>query len=184
MQDIEIIELYLKRDEKAIEESDRKYGIFVNRIAAKLLDDDRDLEECVSDVWVSLWKQIPPNNPTNFKAYVAKIARNLSIKKFEYNRASKRDMSLEVSFDEIEEIMPDKDIHKDIDDGAISKAISNFLRKENQINRNIFVLKYFYFESIEDIANKYDFSESKVKSILFRTRNKLKNHLKKEGIRI
>ena len=76
---------------------------------------------------------------------------------------------------EIEEIMPDKNIRSDTDDGQISKAISSFLREEKQINRNIFILKYFYFESIEDIANKYDFSESKVKSILFRTRNKLKS---------
>ena len=183
MEDNEIIELYFKRDEEAIVETKRKYEILLNTIISRLLDDDRDCEECLDDTWVSIWNLIPPNRPENFKAYLAKIARNISIKKFEYNRAAKRDQSLETSFDELEEVLSNEMIKDDIDDGQISKVISDFLRNEKDIVRNIFILKYWYFESIESIALKYNFSESKVKSILYRTRNKLKNHLKKEGIR-
>ena len=184
MNDLEIIELYFKRDEKAIEETDAKYGKLCHRIAYNILNNDEDSEECVNDTYIGVWNAIPPTRPNNFMAFVCRITRNLSLKHFEKMARQKRSAGTIVSLDELAEVLPDDSIADGFSDKDIAKAISDFLRSENEDARNVFMRKYYFFDSISDISRRFGFTESKVKSMLFHTRNKLKEYLIKEGVEI
>ena len=184
MNDPEIIELYFKRDEKAIEETDAKYGKLCYRIAYSILNNHEDSEECVNDTYLGVWNAIPPTRPNNFVAFVCRITRNLSLNHLEKMSRQKRSAAIVVSLDELAEVLPDDSIADGLSNEYIGKAISNFLRSENEVNRNVFMRKYYFFDSIGDISKRFGFSESKVKSMLFHTRNKLKEYLIKEGVGI
>ena len=184
MNDLEIIELYFKRDEKAIKETDAKYGRLCHSIANNILNNEQDSEECVNDTYIGVWNAIPPTRPNNFMSFVCKITRNLSLKRLEAMARQKRSAATIVSLDELAEVLPDENIATGVSDGDIAKAISCFLRNENEDVRNVFMRKYYFFDSIGDIAQRFGFTESKVKSMLFHTRNKLKEYLIKEGVEI
>ncbi len=184
MEDIKIIELFFSRSEEAITETASKYGKLCLSIAGNILRNSEDSEECVNDTYLTLWNCIPPKRPSNLMAFISKITRNLSLKKLEYNLAKKRDSSITHSLTELEEILPDREFSYKFDDEEIGKLLSDFLRKEKADARNIFIRKYWYFDSVSDIAKQYKFSESKVKSVLFHTRNRLKKYLIKEGVHI
>ena len=184
MNDLEIIELYFKRDEKAITETDAKYGRLCHSIANNILHNEQYSEECVNDTYIGIWNAIPPTRPNNFMSFVCKITRNLSLKRLEAMVRQKRSAATIVSLDELAEILPDENIATGVSDGDIAKAISCFLRNENEDVRNVFMRKYYFFDSIGDIAQRFGFTESKVKSMLFHTRNKLKEYLIKEGVEI
>lgn len=184
MDDLEIIELYLARDEQAISETDSKYGKLCFKLAKNLLLSSLDAEECVNDTYLSVWNKIPPTRPNNFTAFICKIVRNLSLKKLESASAKKRTVTAIISLTELEEVLPDNRITTCVDDEEIGKLISTFLRQEKAEARNIFLRKYWFFDSVSDIAARYSLSESKVKSVLFHTRNRLRTFLKKEGIEI
>ena len=184
MNDPEIIELYFKRDEKAIEETDAKYGKLCYRIAYNILNNHEDSEECVNDTYLGVWNAIPPTRPNNFVAFVCRITRNLSLNHLEKMSRQKRSAATVVSLDELAEVLPDDSIADGFSDEDISKAISDFLRSENEDARNVFMRKYYFFDSISDISRRFGFTESKVKSMLFHTRNKLKEYLIKEGVGI
>ncbi len=184
MNDPEIIELYFKRDEKAIEETDAKYGKLCYRIAYNILNNHEDSEECVNDTYLGVWNAIPPTRPNNFVAFVCRITRNLSLNHLEKMSRQKRSAAIVVSLDELAEVLPDDSIADGLSNEYIGKAISNFLRSENEVTRNVFMRKYYFFDSIGDISKRFGFSESKVKSMLFHTRNKLKEYLIKEGVGI
>lgn len=117
-------------------------------------------------------------------AFVCKIARNLSLKRLEFVKREKRSQAVLVSLDELEAILPDERYAPDISDEDIGKLISDFLRRQKEDVRNIFIRKYYFFDSIGDIAERYSFTKSKVKNMLFHTRNKLKDYLIKEGVEI
>ena len=184
MEDAEIIELFFARSEDAISETALKYGKLCHSIAGNILGNTEDCEECVNDTYLALWNCIPPQRPSVLSAFISKITRNLSLKKLEYNLAKKRDSSLTHSLSKLEEILSDKSVSDKFDDEEIGKIISEFLRIEKPDSRNVFIRRYWYFDSISDIAKRYKFSESKVKSMLFNTRNRLKKHLIKEGVYI
>ena len=184
MNDLEIIELYFERDEKAIKETDAKYGRLCHSIAKNILNNEQDSEECVNDTYIGVWNAIPPTRPNNFMAFVCRITRNLSLKRIGAMSRQKRSAGVVVSLDELAEVLPDENIANDVNEGDIAKAISDFLRNENEDVRNVFMRKYYFFDSICDIAQRFGFSESKVKSMLFHTRNKLKEYLIKEGVEI
>ena len=184
MNDPEIIELYFKRDEKAIEETDAKYGKLCYRIAYNILNNHEDSEECVNDTYLGVWNAIPPTRPNNFVAFVCRITRNLSLNHLEKMSRQKRSAATVVSLDELAEVLPDDSIADGFSDKDIAKAISDFLRSENEDARNVFMRKYYFFDSISDISRRFGFTESKVKSMLFHTRNKLKEYLIKEGVEI
>ena len=184
MNDPEIIELYFKRDEKAIEETDAKYGKLCYRIAYNILNNHEDSEECVNDTYLGVWNAIPPTRPNNFVAFVCRITRNLSLNHLEKMSRQKRSAAIVVSLDELAEVLPDDSIADGLSNEYIGKAISNFLRSENEVTRNVFMRKYYFFDSIGDISKRFGFSESKLKSMLFHTRNKLKEYLIKEGVGI
>ena len=182
MNDITIIELFFARDERAITETDTKYGMLCHRIAYNVLNNREDSEECVNDTYIGLWNSIPPTKPNNFMAYVCRITRNLSLKRLEAMSRQKRSVHMLVSFDELSEVMPDEYISSKTGDEELGRLISVFLRKEKEDARNVFIRKYYFFDSICDIAERYSFTESKVKNMLYRTREKLKEYLIKEGI--
>ena len=184
MDDSKIIELYFDRDERAIKETQDKYGKLIFGIANNMLNSREDADECVNDTYLGVWNSIPPLRPISFRAFVCKIARNVSLKRLEYESADKRGRNLTVSLSELEGVLCDSQIAPDVTDGEISRLISDFLRSESKIKRDVFIRRYYFFDSIEDIAKRYSFSQSKVKSMLFHTRRKLKDFLEKEGIEI
>ena len=184
MDDLKIVELYFERDEQAIKETDAKYGKLCYRIAYNILNNLEDSEECVSDTYVGVWNAIPPTRPGNFKAFVCKIARNLSLKRLEFMMREKRSADMLLSLDELAEVLPDERYAPDISDEDIGKLISSFLRKQKEDVRSVFIRKYFFFDSIGEIAERFGFTESKVKNMLFYTRNKLRDYLMKEGVEI
>ena len=184
MDDLDIIELYFARDEQAIKETEEKYGKLCHNIAYNILHNHEDSEECVNDTYIGLWNTIPPAKPNNFKAFVCRIARNLSLRRLESLSRQKRSGEVLLSLEELAEVLSDENIADKVSDEAIGKLISDFLRTEKEDARNVFIRKYYFFDSVYTIAKRYSFTESKVKNMLFRTRKKLKEHLIKEGVEL
>ena len=183
MDDSEIVELYWQRDEQAIKETADKYGGYCLKISLNILEDMSDSEENVNDTYLQAWSSIPPNRPKSLKAFVARIARNLALNRYKAEHTQKRRGSaFAVSLDELDVCTPSKvTVEDEAGLSQLSQCISEFLYQQSPDARGIFVCRYFYCESIEDIANRFGFSHSKIKSTLMRTRAKLKSHLQKEG---
>lgn len=183
MNDDKIIGLFLSKDERAIAETKQKYGNYLFAIANNILECASDAEECVSDVYLSLWNAIPRAKPENFKAFISKTARNIALSRLDYNKASKRDSKMSVLLSEIEDVVPSGD---DVDDemsrSVTADIINSFLAHLPAENRRIFVRRYFFCDSVKDVASRFDISESHVKSSLFRMRKMLKKQLKQGGI--
>ena len=184
MDDIKIIDLYFARDEQAIKETDMKYGKLCFALANNILRCHEDSEECVNDTYFSVWNRVPPTRPGNFRAYLCRIVRNISLKKLDYSLAEKRSRDVTVSLSELDEILPDKRIPPEPEIEELGKIISDFLRSEKEDARDVFIRKYYFFDTIEDIAARYEFSESKVKNMLLRSRSRLKKYLEKEGVEV
>ena len=183
MDDSRIVDLYWDRDERAVEETAQKYGPYCQQIAMNILRNLQDAEECVNDTYLRTWNTIPPQRPTKLGAFVGKITRHLSLDKFKARSAEKRlGDSFGLSLEELEGCLPSGDFEADLDAQAIGAAINRFLGKELPTARKIFVCRYFYGDSIEDICRRFSMTEAKVKSSLFRSRNRLRAHLEKEGI--
>ena len=158
--------------------------MYCHSIAYRILHNEEDSEECVNDTYIGVWYAIPPAKPNNFMAFVCKITRNLSLKRLEAQARQKRSQATIVLLDELAEVLPDESIADGVSDEDIGKLISDFLRNEKSEIRDVFIRKYYFFDSIGDIARRYNFTESKVKNMLHHTRTKLKDFLIKEGIEI
>ena len=182
MEDQAIVALYFQRAEQAIAETIQKYGSLCRSIAQNLLPVRQDAEECVNDTYIGVWNAIPPTRPNNFMAFLCKITRNISLKRIEAMARQKRSQATIVSLDELAEILPDESIGENISNDNLTELISDFLRKEKADVRNVFIRKYYFFDSVGDIAKRYGFTEDKVKSMLYHTRKKLKDYLIKEGV--
>ncbi len=182
MDDADIIDLYFRRDERAISETEIKYGKLCYKIANQILGDEHDADECVNDTYFGAWRAIPPERPDSLKAFVARIARNKAIGRLKYNAAAKRKCDALLSLDEIEEIIPDTGSFDSIEDREIGEWISDFLRGERDDVRNIFVRKYWFLDPIAELSEQYGYTETKIKSMLFHTRNKLRKYLEKKGV--
>ena len=182
MNDSEILELYFQRDEQAIKETDSRYGGLCHHIAYNILNNKEDAEECVSDAYVGVWNAIPPARPDNFMAFISRITRNLSLKKLEFITRDKRSRDMSVSLEELEAVLPDERCVKDITGEELGSAISRFLCGQKAEARNVFIRKYYFFDSVKEIAARYSFTESKVKNMLLHTRKKLRDYLVKEDI--
>lgn len=148
MDDLQIIELFFERNELAIKETDAKYGKLCFRVAKNILHNKEDSEECVKDTYLSVWNTIPPTRPVRFVAFICKIVRNLALKKYDYIYAKKCSPNMKVSLEELIEILPDDRISVGIEDKEIGEAISCFLRTENESARNVFIRKYWFFDSL------------------------------------
>ena len=184
MNDPDIIDLYFARKEEAIEQTSAKYGKLCYHVAYNILNNNEDSEECVNDACMGVWNAIPPARPSSLMAFVCKVTRNLSLKRLEAQMRQKRSQAILVSLDELADVLSDESIADGVSDEEIGKLISTFLRKEKSETRNVFIRKYYFFDSISEIAKHYDFTESKVKNMLYHTRIKLKNYLIKEGVEL
>lgn len=183
MKDSELIDLYFSRNQLAIEETKNKYGHYCYKIAYNILNNNEDSEESVNDTYLVAWNSIPPQSPANLAAFLGKITRNLSLKKLRSMSALKRGAkNTPTVFHELEECIPSNmSIDENLEAKELSISINKFLEKLPDYQRKVFICRYWYFESTKDISKRFSFSESKVKMILKRTRDKLTLHLEKEG---
>lgn len=182
MEDLEIVELYWNRNEDAIKQTSDKYGNYCYSIANNILNNNEDSQECVNDTYLAAWNAIPPHHPLILSTFLGKITRRLSLNKWRSLRAEKRGgKQVTLSYDELEACITTSDGNKDIDDRLLADSIDVFLSNISEDNRKIFVCRYWYFDSINEIALRFKFSPSKVKMSLKRSREKLKEHLYKEG---
>lgn len=184
MKDHEIIDLYWDRKETAISATAEKYGKYCHAISYNILHNNEDAEECVNDTWLGAWKSMPPHRPECLSAYLGKITRNRSLNRFKQYTAERRGGGqTETVLSELEECIPaEASVEQAIDEMILVKSINQFLREQPEQKRNIFIRRYWYLCPLRDIAESYGISENKVASLLFRMRNRLKTHLKKEGI--
>ena len=184
MDDRQIIELYWARSERAIAETDLKYGKMCCRIARNILKNSEDTEECVNDTYLKVWSVIPPKRPVNLPAFLGKITRNLALNKYERRTAEKRGGGeVSVALDELAECIPDPNsVERLVDNRFLSDKLNLFLEQLPAQTRKIFLRRYWELCSIHEIAEIYGISESKVKVSLFRTRGKLRAFLEREGI--
>lgn len=175
MDDKKIIELYNFRSETALVETKRKYGRLVGFLIYQLLHNRLDVEECENDTYLGAWNTIPPKKPANLKGYILKIARNQALKKYEYLHAEKRNIEKNLSYEELNECLGDTT--EFVDALSLREDINAFLDNLQKSHRQVFMLRYWYFMSVKEIEACCGMSKSKVETILFRTRNKLKTYL-------
>lgn len=182
MEDEAIIDLYFARDERALRETEAKYGPLCRQVAGNILGTPQDTEECLNDVYLALWGAIPPARPRSLKAFASGVTRRQALKRLRHDTAGKRSAGCLVPLSELAEVLPDESFRPDVEDGELARLIGNFLKKQTPEARCVFIRRYWYFDSVRDIAGRYGFSENKVKSLLFRGRNRLRDYLRKEGI--
>ena len=182
MEDAAIIGLYWARDEGAIAASDEKYGALCRALSRNILESLEDAEECVNDTWGRAWDTMPPRKPGSLRAYLVKITRNLSIDRWRARQARKRGSGLAVLLDELEECLPAVPSAEELTEAReTARAIDRWLSKLSPADRKAFLRRYWYCDGVAEIAAGTGYSQSKVKSLLHRTRRGLKEHLRKEG---
>lgn len=184
MEDSQIVALYFERDQRAIEETAAKYGPYCFSIAYNILRNREDAEEAVSDTYLGVWATIPPHKPVILSTFLGKITRRTAIKQWEKSRARKRGGGeLALALEELSEFIPGGSTPDTVlETRELTRILNEFLRSLSKEERSVFVCRYWYLDSIADIAARFRFSQSKVKSMLFRTRKKLQATLNKEGI--
>ena len=183
MDDALIVELYWQRDEQAIEQTAKKYAERLRRIAGNILQDPETVKECENDTYLAAWNSIPPHRPDQyFFTYLAKIMRNRALDRYAEQTAQKRDGKLVELTAEMEQCFPSKEnVEQALQQKELAGAISAFLRRQTKVRRDLFLRRYWYMDSVTQIAQQYRFSQSNVKSLLMRVRKDLKKYLEKEG---
>lgn len=183
MDDNEIVKLFTERSEAAVAEAVKKYKTYCTRIAVNILHSREDAEECVNDAFMKAWELIPPHKPENLQAFLGKLTRNLAINRHRSSAAEKRGSGdTALAFEELSAVISDStSIENEAERRELLNEISAFLKKLPERKRNIFIARYWYCESLRDIAGKFSVSESNVSVILNRTRQKLREHLLKRG---
>ncbi len=184
MDDSEIIELYWSRTERAISETAVKYGGFCYSIAYNILANNEDAEESVNDTYMTAWTAMPPKRPTILAAFLARITRHLSIDRWRSrNRCKRGGGEIVLALEELAECASDdQTVEKALERKQLAELFNAFLDTLPETERRIFLCRYWYMDSISDIANYYGFSNSKVTSMLHRIRGKLRAVLEKEGL--
>jgi len=186
MEDNILVEMYFNRNQSVIENTSKKYGNYCKTIAMNILHSKEDADECVNDTLLAAWETIPPQKPVQFKSFLGKIARNLAFDRYKTNHRKKRggnDLNLLLS--ELEDCIPSYcSVEAEFDGKILSELVSNFLYTLEFEQRAVFVRRYWYADSIFDVAKRFGMSESKVKSMLMRARNKLRIYLEKEGFSV
>ena len=185
MKDEKIIELFLLRDGRALEEVDKKYGDLIYYIASNFLALREDREECVNDVYLALWNAIPPTEPKSLSAFLAKIVRTLALERSRKENAWKRGGRVQTVGEEfLQGVTDGRTLADDYESSRAGKIINEFLDSQPKADRKIFVLRYWFDEDISRIALRTGYSESRIKSLLKRQRDKLRAMLEKEGITV
>ncbi len=183
MDDNKIVELYLERDENAISETRDKYSTRLCALSYNIVNDIHTTEECENDTYMQAWKSIPPHEPRDYLyAFLARIIRHISLNRCRDNNRLKRSAFICELSNELEQCIPStNNIDNFIDDLVFGEIINSFLTTIGEEKRNIFLRRYWYFDSIADISKRFGITKSKVKTTLFRIRNELRQHLEKEG---
>ena len=182
MRDDKIISLFFERDERALDELEKKYGNLIRYIASNILPCPEDAEECVNDVYLAIWSSIPPTEPKSLSAYVSEVTRRQAIKKARYNTAEKRGGISTVGEEFLSMLDDGTSLSELYESRRTGELISAFLRGLNGDDRTVFLMRYFFDMGPRDIAAKMNCGESRIKMKLLRTREKLAEYLRKEGI--
>ena len=182
MEDAKIIALFFERNEQAVKETDSAYGRKLYVLSNNILNNREDAEESVSDTYMEAWKSIPPKRPNYFYAFLASVCRNLSLNRLDWRLAAKRNAEVVALTQERESCIPDSRQDAEMDRREMRRVLEAFLDGLTKENRLIFLRRYLYVDTVAEIAARYGISESKVKTQLHRTRNKLQTYLAKEGI--
>lgn len=183
MEDTEIIALYRERTEAAIAETERKYGGYLFAIAWNVVKNKDDAEEIVNDTYQAAWNTIPPEKPTVLRHYLSRIARNLALKRLEYNLAGKRSCKGTTALEELEECIPgSENVEAALEAKELERFINGFLAALPENDVTLFLLRYYYAMSIREISGRCGLSERNVKYRLSKVRKELKEQLKKEGL--
>ena len=183
MEDSKIVDLYWERSEQAISETQNKYGNYCLSIARNILPTREDAQESVNDTYLAAWNAMPPNRPSVLSTFLGKLTRRISIDRWRILSADKRGGgNTALALDELAECIPGgSDPAAEVEAKELASAIGNFLDTLSSTERQIFLARYFNLANIQNIASKFNMGPSKVKSMLFRIRNKLREHLEKEG---
>lgn len=183
MEDSQIIALFFERSEQAIDHMSDKYGKKCMKLAGNILNNRQDAEECVNDSYFAVWNTIPPKKPDSLSAYLCRIVRNISIKKYHGNTAVKRNSYYDVALDELAECIPAAEtVEEEVAVKELADAINRILKKLKKENRIIFVRRYWFSNSVSEIAEMFQTNEHNISVRLSRTRKMLKKYLEKEGI--
>ena len=184
MDDRKIIELFFERSEKAIDETEKKYGRYISAVADSILASKEDTEEVVNDTYLRAWNAIPPSRPRKLGAYLAAIARNLALDRYVARRKERENVAAEAILDELADCLPDSKSLSPADEFALKQAVNSFLDSLDAKTRVVFMRRYWYMMPIAKIAFMSGMSESNVKTVLHRTRIAFREHLEKEGITV
>ena len=186
MNDKDIVQLYLDRDQRALSVTAKKYGNYCISIAKNILCNNEDAEECVNDTYLSTWNAIPPTIPTILSAFLGKITRNLAFNKYKHNHAMKRgNGEIAIVLDELAECVSGlDDVEQEIERRELVETINSFLNTLAPKKRNIFICRYWYSDSVTSIARRYQMTESNVSTTLSRLRPELKEYLLERGYKL
>lgn len=184
MEDRKIIDLFFARDEDAIRHTDDAYGRRLYRLAEGILQNGQDAEESVSDTYLRTWDTIPPQKPRHLFAYLAKLCRHFALDRLDWNLAAKRKADIVSLTQEMETCIPDRQRQLERDGRELGQLLDAFLRTLTPENRMVFLRRYWYVDTIREIAVRYGISESAVQMRLSRTKEKLRQYLAKEGIAV
>lgn len=184
MEDKDIIDLFVRRDEQAIKITQDTYGLFCNGIAMNILKNHEDAEECVNDTFVAAWNRIPPVIPKSLKAYLGRIVRNISLSRYRANHAKKRYSGMEVYLSELDDCIPDIEKNTGDDDTELSEWISEWLESLEKKDEMLFVRRYWYGDSVQDISKKCGMTPAAMAQKLLRLRKSMKKFLEKKGVNL
>ena len=184
MEDQEIMELFRRRDQRAIAETAERVGAYCFSIARGILGDEEDARECVNDAYLAAWNAIPPHRPERLAPFVGKLTRRIAVNRLEERLAAKRGAGENaLALEELGDCLPGGEgAESGVELAELSAAINCFLHGLPEIQRDVFICRYWYLDPIETICLQFGFSPSKVKSMLFRTRRRLQKYLKKEEL--
>ncbi len=181
--DERLIDQFLKRDEKVLEEIEGHYGSYCRSVARNILNNATEAQDCVTDAYMHAWNHIPPDSPKSLLAYLCRIARNLAIDLYRKKRAGKRSLHMETLLSELEECIGAK--NEDITETlALRDALNAYLSTLPTLARKVFVRRYFYASTISEIAKEFGLTDSAVKTSLHRSRYALKTYLQEKGIQV
>lgn len=184
MEDERIVALYWARDDRAIGESQQKYGAYCLSIARRILRAEQDAEESVNDTWLGAWNAMPPHRPTVLATFLGKLTRRIALKRWEAGHAQKRfgDQTA-LALEELGECVDGSDtVEDELEAAELAAVINDFVMALPELERRVFLCRYWYLDSVAEIAIRFGFSASKVKSMLHRTRKRLRAKLEQEGM--
>ena len=185
MDDLAIVELYHRREERAIAETDKKYGGLCRSIALRLLGIREDAEECVNDTWYAAWDKMPPERPQSLGAFLGRIPRNLSVSRWRQSRAQKRYSGMEVLLSELEECVPAPGtVEEDLERRQLAQAISVWLDTLGAEDRRLFIRRYWYGGGVKELAEEAGERANTLSQRLSRLRKNLRIFLESEGVEL